>query len=166
MELIDFPTIQPAQEPVAKRPTWLPPDTFFLGVELIWSHLRLKESDRWQSTIALLKHRSFVSEFPEVTAKQFLWTCERWVQASGGEGFQRFPTWRELMAPLYRCENGLANRTWGMRPDLPANLLPTQEQLALMPSTPETLYPTRDPCHALYSPPPARPQLAPSDGRP
>lgn len=165
MEPIDFGSLAAPVEGRAAPEALLPAKWFFVGVEMVWSQLRLKEADRWQAAIATIKHRSFVSEFPEVNSAQFLWASERWIQDTAGKEFIRFPAWRELMAPLYRCENGLANRSWGMRPDLPASLRPSEEQLALMPSEPRTLYPTRDPCHQIFASP-TQPLLPPGNAEP
>jgi hypothetical protein len=121
----------------------------FLSVsEMLAAFLRLRESDRWTPHICQLKYVSFVAEFPEVTEGQFVWAAEQWLQSTGGEGFLRYPTWRELMAPLYRCENGLANRSWGFRDDLPPMFLPTAEQLALLPAQPRSLAAPPDPQNA------------------
>lgn len=111
----------------------LTPQTFLAVAEMIFGHLRSKESDRWTPHVCRLKFSSFTSEFPEVSETQFMWAAEQWIQNCGA-GFVRFPTWRELMAPLYRTENGLANRSWGFNPALPQFLAPTPEQLAMLPA--------------------------------
>jgi hypothetical protein len=109
-------------------------DWFFTCAEMIWAHLRTKESDRWTTAVGLIEHHAFVHDFPEVSTKQFVWATNQWIQSTAGKEFIRFPAWRELMAPLYRCdEKGLAVRCWGLRPELPPGLQMTPEQLALMP---------------------------------
>ena len=123
----------------------LQPRAFLVGVEVIFSHLRLKESDRWSETVALLKLASFAEAFPEVNDGQFLWACEQWAQGAIGGTFHAFPTWRELMAPLYRRENGLANRSWGFNPALPQFLQPSDQQLQMLPQRRESLLPNEDP---------------------
>lgn len=146
MEPIDWAAIQvagpavPAAAPApAPAPAPLPkgsvdPEWFFTCAEMIWAHLRTKESDRWSSSVALIQHRTFVHDFPEVSTKQFIWATNQWIQSTAGKEFIRFPAWRELMAPLYCVDKkGLAVRSWGMRPELPPRLQPTPEQLALMP---------------------------------
>ena len=111
------------------------PGWFFTCAEMIWAHLRTKESDRWNEAVALIQHHAFVSDFPEVSTTQFVWATNQWIQSTAGKEFIRFPAWRELMAPLYRVdEKGLAVRVWGMRPELAPGLQPTPEQLALMPT--------------------------------
>ncbi len=110
---------------------------------MLQQHLRIKEADRWGATVCRLKFYSFRSEFPEVDGAQFLWCCEKWIQALG-PGFTTFPVWGELMAPLYRCESGRANRSFGFKEDLPAFLRPTPEQLAQLPTRPTTLFPNPD----------------------
>lgn len=122
----------------------LTPETFLAVAEMVAGHLRIKEADRWSPHICRLKFHSFTSEFPEVGEAQFMWAAEQWIQACG-PGFTRYPTWKELLAPLYRTENGLANRSWGFRPDLPAFLWPTAEQLALLPAAPASIAPVPDP---------------------
>jgi hypothetical protein len=108
----------------------------FLAVcEMVASQLRIKESDRWGETICRLKFSSFCSEFPEVSTEMLLWAAEQWIQSTAGKDFLRYPTWRELMAPLYCCKNGLAHRAWGFSPNLPKYLAPTPAQLALLPTT-------------------------------
>lgn len=121
----------------------LTPARFFEGAEMLQQHLRIKEADRWGATVCRLKFYSFRSEFPEVDGAQFLWCCEKWIQALG-PGFTTFPVWGELMAPLYRCESGRANRSFGFKEDLPAFLRPTPEQLAQLPTRPTTLFPNPD----------------------
>ena len=122
----------------------LTPETFLAVAEMIAAHLRIKEADRWSPHICRLKFHSFTSEFPEVTEAQFMWASEQWIQALG-PGFTRYPTWRELMAPLYRNENGMANRSWGFKDGLPAFLAPTAEQLAALPSSPQSIAGCPDP---------------------
>ena len=41
------------------------------------------------------------------------------------------------MSPLYRCENGLANRNWGFKDELPQLVAPKPEQLAMLPAPPQ-----------------------------
>jgi hypothetical protein len=121
----------------------LTPELFLQGAEMIQQHLRIKEADRWAAAVCRLKFYSFRSEFPEVDGPQFLWCCEKWIQALG-PGFTTFPVWGELMAPLYRCENGRANRSYGFKQDVPGFLRPTPEQLAQLPAVATTLFPNPD----------------------
>lgn len=131
----------------------LTPETFLAVAEMIAGHLRMKDSDRWSPHICKLKFHSFTSEFPEVTEAQFMWASEQWIQALG-PGFTRYPTWKELMSPLYRTENGLANRSWGFREvgngegQIPTWLAPAPEQLALLPSSIRSVAPCPDPANA------------------
>lgn len=120
-------------------------ETFLAVAEMVAAQLRIKEADRWTPQICQLKFLSFTSEFPEVNDRQFLWAAETWLQSTGGREFLRYPTWRELMAPLYRTENGMANRSWGFRPDLPALCAPTQQQQQLLPASPHSISPSPDP---------------------
>jgi len=53
-----------------------------------------------------------------------MWAAEQWIQGLGPDTFKRYPTWKELTAPLYRTENGIANRSWGFRKELPPVHLP------------------------------------------
>jgi hypothetical protein len=131
-----------------EQPSRLTIEAFLAVAEMIAAQLRIKEADRWSPHICQLKFVSFTSEFPEVTDGQFLWAAEQWLQSTGGKEFLRYPTWRELMAPLYRCENGLANRSWGFRPSLPAFCQPSGEQLALLPVTPQSVALPPDPNNA------------------
>jgi hypothetical protein len=121
----------------------LTPELFLQGAEMIQQHLRIKEADRWAPAVCRLKFYSYRSEFPEVDGTQFLWCCEKWIQALE-PGFTTFPVWGELMAPLYRCEAGRANRSYGFKPELPGFLRPTQEQLAQLPAVATTLFPNPD----------------------
>lgn len=118
-------------------------ETFLAVAEMVAGHLRLKEADRWSAHVCRLKFHSFTSEFPEVNDAQFMWAAEQWIQALD-DGFHRYPTWRELMAPLYRCEGRLANRSWGPRPELPGFVRFKPEQLALLPELPSSLLPPPD----------------------
>ena len=111
----------------------LDPEAFTLGCRMIERHIRTRADAAWSTEDFKLKFVSFSADFPEVSTPQFLWACERWIQAATGE-FLRFPTWRQLMAPLYRCDAGLPNRAWGFKPDLPRSLQPTRQQLAMLPS--------------------------------
>lgn len=121
----------------------LTPETFFAVAEMVAGHLRLKEADRWSPHVCRLKFHSFTSEFPEVNETQFMWAAEQWIQALP-PGFTRYPTWRELMAPLYRCEAGLANRSWGPREELPAFVRFKPQQLQLLPAQPASVLPPPD----------------------
>ena len=121
-------------------------DTFLSVAEMIAIQLRLKEADRWTVNICQIKFVSFLQEFPEVTGPQLIWAAEKWIQSTGEREFLRYPTWQELMAPLYRCENGLANRDWGFKEELPplvapaewqGNMLPPKTQQAKMLPMPE-----------------------------
>lgn len=108
-------------------------ETFLAVAEMVAAQLRIKEADRWTAHICQLKFLSFCSEFPEVSDAQFLWAAEQWLQSTGDRDFIRYPTWRELMVPLYRSENGLANRSWGFRDTLPPLCQPSPQQLAMLP---------------------------------
>jgi hypothetical protein len=111
-------------------------ETFLAVAEMVAAQLRIKRDDRWSSVICELKFMSFCSEFPEVNDPQFLWSAEQWLQGTAEKEFLRYPTWKELMAPLYRCENGLARRDWGFKDDLPQMCLPTAAQQKLLPPPP------------------------------
>ena len=110
----------------------LDPEAFTRGCRMIERHIRTRADAAWSTEDFKLKFVSFSSDFPEVSTPQFLWSCERWIQGATGE-FLRFPTWRQLMAPLYRCDAGLPNRAWGFKEDLPRSLQPTRQQLAMLP---------------------------------
>ena len=131
-----------------EQPGCLTIETFLAVSEMLAAFMRLKEADRWTPHICQLKYVSFCSEFPEVNEKQFVWAAEQWLQGTGGKDYLRYPTWRELMAPLYRSENGLANRSWGFRSDLPPMFLPTPDQLAMLPATPTSMTAAPDPQNA------------------
>ncbi len=163
MDRLDLSGIGTAPEP-QKPVALLQPEAFFMGCEILFSHLRLKESDRWSEGVALVKLASFTDAFPEVSDRQFLWACEQWVQAATGNGFRTVPPWRELVAPLYRQEAGLANRSWGFKPDLPAFLQPTPQQLQLLPMRPQSLLSSSDPAHAYWSPPEEMKRWTAADG--
>ena len=120
---------------------------FTKGCRLIAKTIRVRADAQWDDEDFTLKFLSFVEEFPEVNGRQFLWCCERWIQAQTGD-FLRFPTWRQLMVPLYRTEQGLANRSWGFRDDLPNPLLPTAQQKALLPERGRSLLPAPDPTNS------------------
>lgn len=120
-------------------------ETFLAVAEMIAAQLRIKDADRWSAAICKLKFVSFTTAFPEVTDPQFLWAAEQWLQGTGGKDFLRYPTWRELMAPLYRTENGLANRSWGFRESLPPMCAPSPDQLRLLPASPESIAEPPDP---------------------
>ena len=120
-------------------------ETFLAVSEMVASQLRIKEADRWSTNICKLKFVSFQTEFPEVNDQQFLWAAEQWIQSVSTQSFVRYPTWKEIMSPLYRTENGLANRSWGFRDELPAMCKPTPEQLTLLPSAPRSIAPAPDP---------------------
>lgn len=125
----------------------LTPETFLAVAEMVASHLRIKESDRWSPHVCRLKFHSFTTEFPEVNETQFMWAAEQWIQGLG-PGFTRYPTWKELMAPLYRTENGWANRSWGFRSDLPPYVAPTVGQLAMLPRASRSIAPSADAANA------------------
>lgn len=113
-------------------------ETFLAVAEMIAAQLRIKEADRWSAHICRLKFHSFTSEFPEINETQFMWAAEQWIQGLDG-AFKRYPTWKELMAPLYRTENGMANRSWGFREELPPFCRPTASQLEMLPTTRRSL---------------------------
>ena len=112
-------------------------EVFTAVCEMIASHLRIRETDRWASGLTMdLKYASFRSEYPEVNDTQFFYAGEQWIQNTPNrEQFVRYPTWRELMVTLYRSEGGLANRSWGFREDLPEFAAPTPEQCAMLPGS-------------------------------
>jgi len=111
----------------------LDPEAFTRGCRMIERHIRTRADAAWSTEDFKLKFVSFSTDFPEVSTPQFLWACERWIQGATGE-FLRFPTWRQLMVPLYRCQSGVPNRAWGFKEDLPRSLQPTRQQLAMLPS--------------------------------
>jgi hypothetical protein len=160
LDLAGIGTTPEPQKPAAL----LNPEAFFMGCEILFSHLRLKESDRWSEGVALVKLASFTDAFPEVSDRQFLWCCEQWVQAATGNGFRTVPPWRELVAPLYRAEAGLANRSWGFKPDLPPFLQPTAGQLQLLPRQPQSLLSSSDPSHTLWHAPEEMRRWTAADG--
>lgn len=123
----------------------LTPETFLAVAEMIAAQLRIKEADRWSPHICRLKFHSFTSEFPEITETQFMWAAEQWIQGLEPNTFKRYPTWKELMAPLYRTENGMANRSWGFREELPPFCRPTDTQLAMLPAARRSLSAAPDP---------------------
>lgn len=122
-------------------------ETFLAVAEMIAAQLRIKEADRWTPHICQLKYVSFTSEFPEVSDQQFLWAAEQWLQDTGGKDFLRYPTWKELMVPLYRSENGLANRSWGFKESLPPMCQPSKQQLQLLPAAPLSIASSPDPAN-------------------
>jgi hypothetical protein len=126
----------------------LTPETFLAVAEMIAAQLRIKEADRWSPHICRLKFHSFTTEFPEISEPQFMWAAEQWIQSLEPNAFKRYPTWKELMAPLYRTENGLANRSWGFRPELPGFCQPSAEQLAMLPAAPHSAVAPPDPHNA------------------
>ncbi len=120
-------------------------ETFLAGVEMIQQQLRIKRDDQWSTVVCTLKYTSFCSEFPEVQSHQFFWACERWIQMFSAKDFATFPTWQELMVPLYAVENGRANRSWGFKRDLPAYVAPTESQKDLLPERPRSIAGAADP---------------------
>lgn len=127
------------------RANSLTPETFLAVAEMIAAQLRIKEADRWSPHICRLKFHSFTSEFPEVNEPQFMWAAEQWIQGLEPNAFKRYPTWKELMTPLYRSENGMANRTWGFRDELPPFCRPTAAQLEMLPASRRSLAAAPDP---------------------
>lgn len=125
---------------------------FLTGAEMIFAFVRTRESDRWSEMVCELKFISFRGSFPEVDCAQFLWACERWTQAAAGKEFLRFPAWAELMAPIYGCEGGLANRSFGFKADLPAFLRPTPAQLAMLPQARQSLQPHQGEAYQVLAP--------------
>lgn len=135
------------------RANSLTPETFLAVAEMIAAQLRIKEADRWSPHICRLKFHSFTSEFPEITETQFMWAAEQWIQGLEPNTFKRYPTWKELMAPLYRTENGMANRSWGFREELPSFCRPSESQLAMLPAARRSLTAAPDPHNsAAYVP--------------
>lgn len=115
-------------------------ETFLAVAEMVAAQLRIKEADRWSPQICQLKYVSFVSEFPMVTGQQLMWAAEQWIQSTTKD-FLRYPTWDELMTPLFRCEGGRVNKSWGFREDLPQYLRPQRWQLDLLPALQSVLSP-------------------------
>lgn len=109
-------------------------ESFLASIQMLYQHLRLKDADRWTPAVARIKHIFFVESFPEVSDRQFMWCCERWIQNTKPETFHRLPTWDELMRFLYRTRAGKPERSWGFRDDLPSYILPNPKQLAMLPS--------------------------------
>lgn len=121
--------------------------SFTKGCRLIDKAIRTRADASWDPEDFTLKFASFSSEFPEVNSRQFLWCCECWIQAQG-DGFLRFPSWKQLMAFLYRTENGLANRSWGPKPDLPPLAQFSADQRRLLPAAARSVLPPPDPANA------------------
>lgn len=134
-------------------------EVFLTGAEMLFAFVRTRETDRWSVMVCELKFASFRGSFPEVDCAQFLWACEQWIQSSAGKEFLRFPAWGELMAPLYACEGGLANRSFGFRVDLPSFLQPTLLQLAMLPTQRQSLQPHQGEAYQVL-PPSGRPLVA------
>ena len=126
----------------------LTPETFLAGIEMVQQQLRIKRDDQWSAAVCKLKFASFCAEFPEVNDPQFFWACEQWIQRHSDRDFVRFPTWVELMVPLYASENGKANRSWGFKRDLPQQLKPTAEQIAQLPTRARSIAGAADPHNA------------------
>ena len=126
----------------------LTPETFLAGIQMIQQQLRIKRDDHWSTAVCKLKYASFRSEFPEVNDPQFFWACEQWIQQFSAKDFATMPTWRQLMVPLYACENGQANRSWGFKRELPASVAPTEQQMALLPSEVKSIAGAADPHNA------------------
>ena len=120
-------------------------ETFLAGVEMIQQQLRIKRDDQWSTVVCKLKYTSFLAEFPEVQSHQFFWACERWIQQFSAKDFATFPTWQELMVPLYAVENGRANRSWGFKRDLPSFVAPTPSQRDALPKQPRSIAGAVDP---------------------
>jgi hypothetical protein len=128
----------------------LDPEAFTRGCRMIERHIRIRPDAAWNTEDFKLKFVSFSSDFPEVSTPQFLWACERWIQGATGE-FLRFPTWQQLMVPLYRCSGGMPIRVWGFKEDLPRSLRPTHQQLAMLPKGSASLPPDGAENPAAYS---------------
>jgi hypothetical protein len=126
----------------------LSPNTFLAGVEMIQQQLRIKREDRWSPEVCKLKFVSFQTEFPEVNDAQFFWTCEQWIQQRSVKDYATFPIWTDLMAPLYAVENGLANRSWGFKRELPQSLQPSDQQKAMLPAKTRSIAGAADPHNA------------------
>lgn len=120
-------------------------ETFLAGVEMIQQQLRIKRDDQWSANVCKLKYTSFLAEFPEVNNVQFFWTCEQWIQQFSAKDFATFPTWSELMVPLYAAENGKANRSWGFKRNLPSFVAPNESQIEALPSQPRSIAGIADP---------------------
>jgi hypothetical protein len=118
----------------------LDPEAFTRGCRMIERHIRTRPDAAWDTEEFKLKFLSFSIDFPEVSTPQFLWACERWIQDATGE-FLRFPTWQQLMVPLYRCQGGMPNRAWGFKADLPRYVQPTSQQLAMLPAVSGAIVP-------------------------
>lgn len=124
------------------------PDTFLAGIEMVQQQLRIKRDDQWSPAVCRLKYTSFCNEFPEVNDPQFFWACEQWIQLYSSKDFAKFPTWAELMVPLYATENGRANRSWGFKRDLPELVQPTAQQQSLLPKQARSIAGAADPHNA------------------
>ena len=115
------------------------------GIRAVTRHIRTRADAEWDHLDGMHKYLGFTKAFPEVNDDQFVWACEQWIQSTRQGEFLRFPTWAELMVPLYRSENGIANRSWGPRPDLPGPVQFTAEQLDQLPAAVQSVEPYPDP---------------------
>lgn len=114
------------------------PEAFAAVCEGLHAFIRTPEKDRPHGLLAQMQHASFCNHYPEVNDLQFAYAAEEWKQATTPGEFTRFPKWDQLMAHLYRCDgNGLPVRAAGFKPDLPAYVQPTAQQLAMLPSRDE-----------------------------
>lgn len=116
-------------------------DVFAASIKLLESHIRTRESDQLTPLMLELRFQMLQGEYPELGTAQFLWAVEQWVQGTRPDAFLRMPTWAELLMPLYRCENGRPNRSWGFRDDLPQFCRPQPWQLGLLPAAPCSIAP-------------------------
>ncbi len=144
-------------------------ETFLAGAEMIQQQLRIKRDDQWSTNVCKLKFSSFKTEFPEVSSIQFFWACEQWIQMFSAKAFATFPTWQELMIPLYAAENGKANRSWGFKRDLPSFVAPTESQRAQLPERPRSIAGAADPMNreayeVVITPRPEPQHLLPEGG--
>lgn len=110
-------------------------------IPVLEAHIRTRESEQISPRMLALKFQMLQAEYPELSTPQFAWAVEQWVQHTRPDAFLRMPTWAELLAPLYRCENGRPNRSWGFRDNLPPFCQPQPWQLELMPAATTSVAP-------------------------
>lgn len=105
------------------------PEVALAQLEAIEAFLRLPLAAQLTKEQRKMKLMLLQSSFPETSTAHLCWCVARWMEKVGSDGFARFPSWEEVLAPLYIELNGHPSRQAGYKPTLPSFLRPATWQL-------------------------------------
>lgn len=105
------------------------PEVVLAQLEAIEAFLRVPSAAQLTADQRKMKLVLLQSEFPETSTAHLCWCVAQWMERCGSEEFRRFPSWEEVLAPLYIELNGRPSRAAGYKKTLCPFLQPAAWQL-------------------------------------